>query len=133
MQAIYLFESSDAAEIYKKVHKAHIGERILVRGVSSGKYLYSVHDSGRFDYLCLNVSFDQDSVANCAHTYWKEVKTDDPEIQFYCYGKPWTQSSAIEILFYGGLKIIKEDRDKIKECFQVVYQENPEIYPKLYI
>ncbi len=102
LNAIYLLESKDEAQKYKKRHMSHVGNRILKKVHSIGSYVYSKHDSSWVDFLRLTHSVDSETIAYVSKSYWGGVNVEDR--QLLSMGKPWTQSPIIEILFLGRIE-----------------------------
>lgn len=112
-QALYLCNSRDDANKYAEIHKEHIKNRILINGIPSEHPIprYSIHDSGWFDFLCENASFDEETIKFCANAFWSGLTVESQQLK--CWGKSWTQQPTIEVLFYGNLKISIESKREI--------------------
>jgi hypothetical protein len=126
-QALFLFDSEKSAEVYKLIHPDHIKDRLLVHGVTEGDYIYSIHDSGWFDFLCQNAGFDDHTINNNLSAYWAGINVNQCELQLY--GHPWTQAPTHEVLFYGRLKILEESRKEFLLGAQQAFIKNPRAFP----
>ncbi|MFO8827599.1 hypothetical protein SC657_08615 [Legionella pneumophila] len=129
LQALYLFISEQDAMEYNKIHMSHTKDRELIKGISSKSCLYSIHDSGWFDFLCKDVSLDEETARNSAIQYWSGMKICDSQV--YLYGNSWSQTPTMEVLFYGILNISEPDKEKISQLFKQAYKKNPSNYPTM--
>ncbi|CAG0946910.1 hypothetical protein ANRL1_03427 [Anaerolineae bacterium] len=99
LNAIYLLRSEAEAEEYRERHMGHVGNRLLKRVCSVGPYAYSTHDSSWVDFLRLNHSCDDETIHQVTQAYWRGVNVEECELK--SFGKPWTQSPIIEVLYLG--------------------------------
>ena len=131
-QALFLCNSIEDANKYEELHKSHTNDRTLVNGYSTGNYIYSIHDSGWFDFLCTDGSFgDEETIKNCVRAYWNGITIVERQLQLY--GNPWSQPPTMEVLFYGNLKITEKSKSELREKFKIAYQKKPWEYPKMYL
>lgn len=129
LQALYIFNSECDAKQYKEFHPDHVKGRILISGSAINNYLYSIHDSGWFDYLCKDASIDNETIRYCATEYWKGTEVEHAQLTIY--GHYWSQKPTLEVLYYGSLKITDKDKKKILREFKIAYETNPLDYPKM--
>jgi hypothetical protein len=127
--ALFICNTEEDAIEYSSVHRDHTNGRVLISGVPDGENLYSIHDSGWFDFLCKDASLDVETAQLCAIEYWLGSKVCDCELELY--GNPWTQRPTMEVLFYGKLKITDVHREIISEIFKKAYLESPKEYPPM--
>ena len=99
LHAIFLFENKNEASRYHAKHPAHVGRRVLKRGVTEGQYIYSIHDSAWIDFLRAGHSIDEDTFNFCWRGYWSGAQAAD--YPFQSMGKPWVPEFIMEVLFYG--------------------------------
>jgi hypothetical protein len=96
--ALFLFENRVEASRYHAQHPAHVGRRVLKRGVTVGPYIYSAHDSAWIDYLRLPHSIDAETFDHCGRGYWSGARMEGG---FESMGEPWKPNSIMEALLYG--------------------------------
>lgn len=99
LNAIYLLRSESEAEDYKNRHMAHVAGRVLKKVHSVGPHAYSTHDSSWVDFLRLPHNCDDETIRQVTQAYWHGVNVQDCGLQ--TFGKPWTQSPIIEVLYLG--------------------------------
>ena len=99
LHAIFLFENRKDASRYHAKHPAHVGRRVLKRGVTASPYVYSTHDSAWIDFLRLGHSIDAETLNFCWQGYWTGDRVENHTFQ--SMGKPWQSESITEVLFYG--------------------------------
>jgi hypothetical protein len=99
LHSIFLFGAENEANNYSIKHPEHVGDRILKRVKTVGPYTYSKHDSSWVNFLRLPHSIDVSSINNISKSYWKGIKAEQCELT--SFGKPWTESTVMEILFLG--------------------------------
>jgi hypothetical protein len=97
--AMYLFETREQASLYHSRQQAHVGRRVLKRGITSGPYVYSIHDSAWIDFLRAFHVLEADTLNVCWNGYWRGERMQDGK--FESRGKPWIEPSIMEALFYG--------------------------------
>lgn len=131
IHALFVCNTKDDAIEYDRIHPGHTKGRILIKGTPLGDSLYSIHDSGWFDFLCKDASIDEDTIKRCALAYWGGVKIIECKLQLY--GNPWSQPPTMEVLFYGQLKVSEEHKIEIRDHFKKAYHEAPWEYPKMYL
>lgn len=112
MHAIFLIESEADAIKYQQLHEDHVKNRILIKGMTTGSYIYSKHDSGWFDYLCLNPCLGEEGIEQFANCYWNGVCVNAFASLCIPFNQPWTQEPSMEILFYGTLQFSDEEKEK---------------------
>jgi hypothetical protein len=105
--ALYLFENRAEASKYHAQHPAHVGRRVLKRGITEGPYIYTVHDSAWIDFLRLPHSIDADTFNFCWRGYWSGARMEGHE--FTSMGRPWKPISIMEALFYGRINFPNKD------------------------
>lgn len=101
-KALYLLESRVEAERYKQAEPGHVSTRILKRGVTSGEYSFSTHDSAWIKFLRLPHSIDEETFLQCGRAYWQSQTISG--IELCSMGKCWTAPSVTEVLFYGTIE-----------------------------
>lgn len=129
MQALYLLDSKQDAEVYKQIHMSHVNDRVLIVGKTVGEYIYSIHDSGWFDYLCLDANFDSNTVKNCVDVYWEGFNIVDFSGKISLYGHAWSQPPTRECLFLGNIQILEDSKLELCNRFKEEYMKNPWNYP----
>lgn len=129
--ALFICNSKDEAVKYSEIHPDHTKGRVLIKGSPTGGNLFSIHDSGWFDFLCKDASIDEETAKQCSLAYWSGAMVSDCQLQLY--GNPWTQPATMEVLFYGQIKISEEHKKEIHDLFKKAYQETPWEYPKMYL
>jgi hypothetical protein len=107
LNSLYLFSSEREATEYQKIHPEHVAKRCLVPCHSKSDYLYSEHDLSWIDFLRNALMIDENSINNCANSYWKGLKVSDCSLT--SMGKPWSQSPVFEILYIGSIEFYKKD------------------------
>jgi hypothetical protein len=99
LNAIYLLNSEEEANLYKDRHMYHVGDRVLKRVHSVGPCVYSTHDSSWVDFLRLTHSVDSESVEKVSQAYWSGHTVESCSLS--SMGRPWTQSPIMETLYIG--------------------------------
>ena len=97
--ALFLLDSREDAQRYREAEPNHVGNRILKRGVTSGEYSYSLHDSAWIKFLRLPHSMDEETICQCGRAYWLGNRVS--EMELISMGRPWAAPSVTEVLFYG--------------------------------
>lgn len=123
MHALFACNTKDDAIEYDRIHPDHTKGRILIKGTALDNSLYSIHDSGWFDFLCKDASIDENTIEQCARAYWNGAKIIECELQL-C-GNPWSQPPTMEVLFYGQVKISEEDKTAVGDHFRKAYDKAP--------
>ena len=106
--ALFLFENRSEASRYHAIHPAHVGRRVLKRGITVGSHIYSVHDSAWIDFLRMGHSIDVDTFNYCWQGYWSGARMED-QGSFQSRGRPWKPTSIMEVLFYGRINFPNKD------------------------
>lgn len=101
LQAIFLLDSEEAAYQYSENNPEHVKNRTLVKGVTDGVYLYSLHDSVWIDFLRLPHGTDQQTINSVTEGYWSGEIAENCSLE--SCGKKWTKKPAFEVLFVGRL------------------------------
>lgn len=112
MQSFFAFDSHERAIKYKQVHKPHVEGRILINAHTYGDYQYSIHDSGWFDFLCMDMACNDMMVTQSTAAYWKGLPVQ------------WSQPPTWEVLFYGRLNISEDSKQILKAaCLQSPFMQ----------
>ena len=99
LHSIFLFDSEIEANNYAIKHPEHVGDRKLKKVKTVGSYTYSKHDSSWVNFLRLPHGIDVGSINDISKSYWAGIKVEERELK--SFGKPWTESPVMEILFLG--------------------------------
>jgi hypothetical protein len=102
LNAVFLLDSKEEANLYKERHFNHVGNRILKKCVTEGEYIFSTHDSSWVDFLRLPHAIEPDSITLICEGYWFGTSASDCPLK--SFGEPWSQERITEILFCGILK-----------------------------
>ena len=105
LASIFLLESEEEAFKYRDRHLMHVGKRILRKGITSGPYEYSRHDSSWVDFLRLDGWKEPETINNVNRTYWAGGTVEENGLTHF--GKPWSQAPIFEILYSGRIDFIK--------------------------
>lgn len=107
LHALYLFENRREASRYHAKHPAHVGRRVLKRGLTASPYVYSTHDSAWIDFLRLSHSIDVDTFNFCWRGYWSGERAENHS--FMSMGKALAATTIMETLFYGRINFPNKD------------------------
>jgi hypothetical protein len=99
LNAIFLFESQDDANNYRKRNFDHVGNRELKTAKSVGNYVCSRHDSSWIDFLRLPGWKDRETIFKACNAYWEGKRVIDCSLEHF--GERWAEDPIMEILFYG--------------------------------
>lgn len=107
--ALFLLDSISDASAYKNAHPDHVRDRILMRCVTNGPYLYSKHDAAWIDFLRLRHHLPNETLNNISDSYWDGERADTDGFALISKGTRWMPESVWEVLFYGRVDFPSND------------------------
>lgn len=111
LNAVFLLNSEEDAQLYKDAHPEHVGNRVLRKVKTRGPYVYSIHDAAWIDYLRGPDGKSDQTINHISDAYWQGLPAEAYELT--SLGKQWSKPSVREVLFIGRVEFY--DRSLPKE------------------